>query len=161
MFDISLGLEVGQINLMVLLILFSHALCWLPAFKPFYHLLHVVMVDEESSYGEGENHKVEERGEVGLRLLVGKSFHDMLVLVLLIGLIDIFFIFAITVIELAQWVPWVILKSTVKSVGHEPARLVHHVAWRWSEMHEVWLSVHGTVSLGHGSLALAVHPVHH
>ena len=62
-FDRSLVLvaKVGQINLVVLLIL-SHALC-IAFCESFCHLLDVILVDEESSDGEGEQHKMEAPGE--------------------------------------------------------------------------------------------------
>ena len=54
------------------------------------------------------------------------------------------------------------VRLSVVSVVHEPVRVVvHHEAGRWSEMHEVWVRVHGTVTLAHSALALVVHLVHH
>ena len=102
----------------------------------------------------------------------------------------LFFIFALTVLEVVHWVMRVVESTVVQvviemvwvgmhasimvvmveepvrhpvvSVVHEPVRVVvHHEAGRWSEMHEVWVRVHGTVTLAHSALALVVHLVHH
>ena len=55
-FDKSLVLvaKVGQIDLVVPLITLLFAIC-----EPFFHLLLVILVDEESSDCQGEQHKVE------------------------------------------------------------------------------------------------------
>ena len=55
-FDKSLVLvaKVGQIDLVVPLIALLFAIC-----EPFFHLLLVILVDEESSDCQGEQHKVE------------------------------------------------------------------------------------------------------
>lgn len=102
----------------------------------------------------------------------------------------LFFIFALTVFEVVHWVMRVVESTVVQvviemvwegmhtsimvvmveepvrhrvvSVVHEPVRVVvHHEAGRWSEMQEVWVRVHGTVTLAHSALALVVHLVHH
>ena len=101
----------------------------------------------------------------------------------------LFFIFALTVLEVVQWVMRVVESTVVQvviemvwvgmhasimvvmveepvrsvvSMVHEPVRVVvHHEAGRWSEMHEVRVRVHGTVTLAHSALALVVHLVHH
>ena len=65
-------------------------------------------------------------------------------------------VMVVVVVEKA--VRWSVMRSTVV---HKAVRVVIHEAGRWSEVHEVRLSVHGTVSLRHAALTLGVHLIHH